>query len=94
MKKDEKSKSMCAGCYDDFYNHGGATGLTNNCWSYDSAEIVKGFEIGLMQNPPYVKCPIIKKLSCFRFSNKYRRFIKLPEDEQKTRKKTWTMQHW
>lgn len=94
MKKDIKSKNMCSGCYNDFYNCGGATGLTNHCWSYDSAEVVKGIEVGLMQNPPYVKVPIIIKLSCFRYNNKYRCFIKLPDTDQNTRKKTWTMKHW
>jgi hypothetical protein len=90
----QKSKTMCSGCRDDFYNHGGATGLTNHCWSYDDAEVVKGFEVGLKENPPYVKVPIIQKLSCFRFEYKYRCFIKLPESAQNTRKKTWTMEHW
>jgi len=94
MTKIIKSKTMCSGCHDDFYNCGGATGLTNHCWSYDSAEVVKGIEVGKWENPPYVKKPIIKKLSCFHYDNSQRCFIKLPEDEQNTRKRTWTLNHW
>lgn len=94
MTKDLKSKTMCAGCHDDFYNCGGATGLTNHCWSYDSAEIVKGIEIGKWERPPYIKVPIIKKLSCFQFNNKNRCFVKLPEKDQSTRKRMWTIEHW
>jgi len=94
MKPNIKSKQMCSGCHDDFYNHGGATGMTNHCWSYDSAEVVKGIEIGKWDNPPYRKVPIIKKLSCFHSDNRNFFFVKLPEDAQNTRKKTWTMEHW
>jgi hypothetical protein len=92
--KTTKSKSMCSGCHDDFYNRGGATGLTNHCWSYDSAEIVKGIEVGKWQAPPYLKIPIIEKLSCFHFDNSNRCFIQLPADERDTRKRTWTMEQW
>jgi len=93
MKK-LKSKLMCSGCHDDFYNCGGVTGMTNHCWSFDSAEVVKGIKIGTWQRPPYKKVPIIQKLSCFHFDNNNRCFVKLPDDAQNTRKKTWTIEHW
>jgi hypothetical protein len=92
--KQEKDKSMCAGCSDDFYNHGGATGQVNDCWHFDSATIVKGFEVGTWENPPYIRKLIIKKLSCFHFASSQRCFIKLDESEQNTKKRFWTMKNW
>lgn len=87
---EKKSKSMCSGCRDDFYNCGGATGQTNHCWHYDNAEIVKGIFVGTWENPPYVNKPVVKKLSCYRKERGC--FIKLPD--QKSRKKTYTMKSW
>ena len=37
-----KSKSLCAGCRDDFYDGQGA----KECWSYKSAQVVTKYAIG------------------------------------------------
>jgi len=48
-----KSKSLCTGCYQDFYNHNREGG----CWSYSSAKVVKRTSVGTWQPPPYKWCP-------------------------------------
>lgn len=85
-----KSKDLCRGCRDDFYNCGGATGLTNHCWHYDDAQIKKVIRIGYWETPPYIKKPIEKKLVCYRKTGEC--FIEIPD--QKTRKRSWTIEHW
>ena len=35
-------RSDCDGCYNEFYHCGGATGLTNKCWSFDNATMSMG----------------------------------------------------
>ena len=55
-----KNKSMCSGCYNDFYNHS----QENGCWSFDKAKIVTKVKVGTWQPPLYVWSPI-KILSCF-----------------------------
>lgn len=56
----EKSKAMCCGCSDDFYNHSESKG----CWMFEDAKIVERIKVGVWQNPPYVWNPQ-KCLSCF-----------------------------
>lgn len=55
-----KSKQMCAGCYNNFYN----LNRDGGCWSYQSAKIVTKVEVGTWQNPPYIWNPV-KVLNCF-----------------------------
>ena len=56
----EKSKSMCFGCGDDFYNRNTEKG----CWCFEDAKVVIRMRIGVWQNPPYLWDPQ-ECLSCF-----------------------------
>ncbi len=55
-----KSKDMCRGCRQDYYNQNKEAG----CWSYETATIVTRMRIGVWQIPPYVWRPE-KCLSCY-----------------------------
>lgn len=55
-----KSKTMCRGCRDDFYNRNREGG----CWMYAKARIVERVPVGTWQPPPYERLPV-KVLSCF-----------------------------
>lgn len=56
-----KSKAMCRGCRDDYYNRS----EKNGCWCYSSAQIVTRVKVGVWQPPPYARLPE-KTLSCHR----------------------------
>lgn len=56
-----KSKVMCSGCRDDFYNHNRPEG----CWSFRKATIVKRVQVGTWEPPPYARERARKFLSCF-----------------------------
>ena len=60
-----KTKALCSGCYNDFYNHGG--GGADGCWSYDSAEVCKKAFIHLSAMPPWVVKPQTT-LTCYKKS--------------------------
>ena len=47
--KPEKTRKLCEGCYDDFYNHNRPDG----CWLFKSFQIVQLTQVGIWQNPPY-----------------------------------------
>lgn len=55
-----KTKSMCSGCEDDFYNSQRPEG----CWSYDSAEIKLRKKVSVDQPPPWEHKPQ-EYLSCY-----------------------------
>ncbi len=55
-----KSKAMCSGCYDDFYNQNRDGG----CWGFATATVVKRVRVGTFQTPPYSESPQ-SVLSCF-----------------------------
>lgn len=48
-----KSKTLCSGCRNDYYNHNREGG----CWSYQSARVVQLTKVGVWQNPPYKWTP-------------------------------------
>lgn len=56
----KKSKEMCRGCHDDFYNQN----LEEGCWSFEKAQVVTRVSVGTWQPPPYKWIPQ-KVLSCF-----------------------------
>lgn len=58
-----KSKSMCSGCRQNFYNGNNPLGV-KECWSFQSATVVTRMLVGTWQNPPYVWSPR-KVLSCY-----------------------------
>lgn len=47
MSKPEKSRALCAGCRDDFYN----TAMPKGCWSFPKAKVVKRYAIGTFTLP-------------------------------------------
>ena len=54
-----KSKSMCSGCRDNWYNHNREGG----CWCYEGAKVVTRTSVGTWQPPPYKWSPQ-QTLSC------------------------------
>jgi hypothetical protein len=57
----KKSKKLCLGCRDDFYNDHRDEG----CWMYKNAKVVQLQRVGIWQPPPYKWNPEIR-LSCYR----------------------------
>ncbi len=45
----EKTKTLCSGCRDDFYNRNRPEG----CWQFAKAKLVQLTIVGIWQNPPY-----------------------------------------
>ena len=45
----KKSKQLCNGCRNDFYNYN----IADGCWSFSNAKIVKRQRVGTWQPPPY-----------------------------------------
>jgi hypothetical protein len=56
-----KTKAMCRGCRDDFYNRTQAEG----CWSFEKAKIVNRVKVGTWEPPPYALSRREVCLSCF-----------------------------
>jgi hypothetical protein len=52
MVKPRKSKALCRGCRDDFYN-GKQNCTGEGCWSYESAQVIKRKRVPLDQRPPW-----------------------------------------
>jgi hypothetical protein len=57
----EKTKEMCRGCRDDFYNHNRECG----CWCFEDAKIVERIQVGVWEPPPYSIARKQKVLACF-----------------------------
>lgn len=58
-----KTKNMCSGCKDNFYNGNNTYGI-KECWNYKNARVVKRLRVGIWDKPPYSHKPI-KVLSCY-----------------------------
>lgn len=56
-----KTKTLCSGCYNDFYNHRGEDG----CWMFAKAEVIQRTRVGTWQPPPYQWNPK-PCLTCYR----------------------------
>jgi len=56
-----KTKDMCRGCRDDFYNHNRVGG----CWSFANAKVVSRVRVGIWEPPPYSPKRAERCLSCF-----------------------------
>lgn len=54
-----KSKTLCQGCRDDYYNQQRPDG----CWNYEKATVVQRTRVGIWQPPPYKWLPQ-NTLSC------------------------------
>lgn len=57
-----KSKAMCSGCRQDFYNGHNDLGV-KECRSFKTAKVVTRMRVGIWQNPPYIWNPQ-KTLGC------------------------------
>ncbi len=51
-----KTKQMCQGCRNDFYNGHNLLGV-KECWSFERADVVEKMRVGTWQNPPYTWAP-------------------------------------
>ena len=51
--KPDKSKALCSGCYDDFYNQARVDG----CWSYEGATVCQKKFVHVDQRPPWTNYP-------------------------------------
>lgn len=58
-----KSRAMCSGCRNNFYNGNNDIGV-KECWSFKSAKVVTRMRVGTWQPPPYIWNPQ-KVLSCY-----------------------------
>jgi hypothetical protein len=56
-----KTKALCRGCRDDYYNSHGPGG----CWLFDDARLVECSQVGTWDEPPYKWAPE-SVLSCHR----------------------------
>jgi hypothetical protein len=71
----EKSKEMCVGCRDDWYNHNRGDG----CWSYGNAKVVRRYKIGWWVQPDSVSAfTEVETLDCHNAYGHYALFEKLP----------------
>ena len=59
----KKSKEMCLGCSDDFYNDKNPYGV-KECWGYRDAKIVLKKLVPMDMEPPWQMIPT-KILSCY-----------------------------
>lgn len=63
MPEPEKTVSMCAGCRDNFYNGNNPYGV-KQCWSFETAKVVKRIKVGVNERPPYSANRLAWTLSC------------------------------
>jgi len=55
-----KTKDLCEGCYNDYYNHYRDEG----CWMFADAQVTKLQRVGTWQPPPYSWHPETR-LTCY-----------------------------
>ena len=60
----EKTKSMCSGCRDNFYNGNNSLGVAE-CWHFKDAKVVQRVIIHRDQMPPYRNLKTEPTLSCW-----------------------------
>ena len=64
MPRTKKTKQLCVGCRDNYYNNA-VTSNTGECWSFESARVVKKKFVPLDLRPPW-NMPAETTLSCYR----------------------------
>jgi hypothetical protein len=64
------NKSMCSGCYDNFYNCGGVNGSTKECWSFKTAKVVDKIAYPNIHCNDSQREKYEKTLSCYHSVNK------------------------
>lgn len=55
------NKEYCIGCYNNIYNT-----KDKDCWSLESAKMVKRKEVHISTKPPFDNCRIRKVNDCYR----------------------------
>lgn len=62
------TKNDCVGCHSDFYNYGGVTGDTEECWSFKNAKMIKRKKVHINQRPPWNQKATLRP-SCYHAPN-------------------------
>ena len=62
MTKEEKKRTFCRSCSDNFYNIGNNS-PSGECWMLEKSTVVERMKVGTWQNPPYYWAPE-QTLSC------------------------------
>jgi len=60
----EKSKKMCAGCYNDHYNKPGNS-IDGECWLFANAKVIPRKKVHVNQAPPWT-WPAVPTMTCYR----------------------------
>lgn len=60
-----KTKQMCVGCRDNFYNGNNQYGVME-CWHFPTASVEDRIIVGVNQRPPYDITATKKCLSCYK----------------------------
>ena len=60
----KKTKELCAGCYNDDYNHG--LGGAKECWCFEDAKVCKKKKIHINDVPPWKHQRTFNTLDCYR----------------------------
>ena len=79
MSKPAKSKQLCSGCHNNFYNGNNDIGVSG-CWSFKSAAVVKRYKIGWWTQP--TQSGAFKKvwaLNCHHAPGQYALYDQLPD---------------
>jgi len=64
MNKEKKKEMYCKGCRNNYYNQEGNS-LDGECWSLETAEVVKRKKVHINKKPPWDDCPVFKTLDCY-----------------------------
>jgi hypothetical protein len=64
MPRTKKTKGLCVGCRDNYYNHP-QNSTTGECWSFSSARVRRKKFVPLDMRPPWT-LPVVTTLSCYR----------------------------
>jgi len=71
-----KSKSLCDGCRDNFYNGEGAA----ECWSFKKAEVVRRWKLGWWTAPTQPAAFVeVETLNCHHAPGRYALSTTLPD---------------
>lgn len=75
----DKSKSMCSGCRDDYYNRPGNS-TTGECWCYAKAKVVRRWRIHWWTAPTVPQAYTeVETLACHREPGQYAFHEQLPD---------------
>jgi hypothetical protein len=79
----KKSKALCVGCRDDFYNGQNPMGV-KECWGYATAKVVQRFRLGWWITPDTPGAfEKVTTLSCHHAPGRYAHFERLPDCARK-----------